>query len=527
MYIAAALREEGVEVRIENGDLDHFDQEELLRRIEGFSPDVVGFSATVSTSYRFVKRASAEIRRRRPKIFQVVGGGMSAAGEVVLQNTEVDAVVLGEGDVTVKEFAACLREGKSLADVPGMLFKEKGRVVRTPDRKPIRRLDVLPYPAFDLIDMQRYLIDVRRYVDGFFEYKHPDPRLFRPGRSQRMLRVPISRGCINRCSFCHRAMKGLRHFSIPYIFDYIEFLMKEFDINVFSFGDECWAPHRKWGWRFLDELKKRKLDISFQVLGIKVELIDKELLRAFREAGCFFIEYGFESGSQKMLDVMEKRTTVQQNIEAARWTQEAGLFTMPAFVLGMPGETTETIRETIQFMKDIDYGPEWYQHTFAFPVPGTPLYEYARGTGLIGDEDAYLESIHDVTPNNYLDSEVFINFTEEPMEVVRTWPGLIRDELARHYGGGPLRRFIQDTLRIEHVAYNLRRHGLRTTLRKIFRRLSAPAAAPAPAPRAAGSKMDRDRHLKVVREHLGRGTQGKTLRTVLKELHPDGACRAV
>ncbi|MDD5269591.1 MAG: radical SAM protein [Candidatus Omnitrophica bacterium] len=512
LYIATSLKQEGHEVRIENGDLDKFSNEELIGRIRAYSPDVVGISATVSTSYKFVKEISALIKKELPGIKVIIGGGLSAAAEVVMNNTAVDIVVVGEGDITIKELAKRFVSGAPVVDVDGIFFRENGRIISTKPRKPIINLDTLPYPDFSLIDSEKYLMDVKSYVSRFIHYKNPDPRLYEPHRSAKMFRVPISRGCINRCSFCYRSVPGLRNFSFKYIFDYIEYLMKRYEINVFSFGDECFAASTAWGWKFVEELRSRKLDIMFQVLGTKVETMDRELLRALKEAGCFIIEYGFESGSQKMLNVMDKRVTVQQNINAAVWTREAGLFTMPAFVLGMPGETKETICETIDFMEAIGYDPEWYQYTFAFAVPGTPLYEYAKITGLITNEDKYLESIYYSTPNNFLDSETFINFTSEPFEVVSTWPGLIKERLIRHYAKNGVFYFINKHIRPQSIAYNIKNYGLRKTFLKAIGRLAGIskgrvfARTDRPIPAAADEK--RERYVALVEKYLGRGTPG-------------------
>lgn len=529
LYIATSLKREGYETRVENGDLDGFSDEELLRRINDFSPDVVGISATISTSYKFVKKISALIKKRFPGIKIIVGGGLSASAEVVLKNTSVDIVVIAEGDITVKELAKSFVSGGPLGGIDGICFREGDNILKTRPRKPILDLDLLPYPDFDLIDTEKYLIDIKDYLAGFVHYTNPDPRLFEPHRSKKMFRAPISRGCINKCSFCYRSVPGIRYFSFKYIFDYIEYLMDRYRINVFSFGDECFAANKEWGWKFLEELERRKLDIMFQVFGTKVETVDQELLRAFKKAGCFSIEYGFESGSQKMLNVIEKRVSLKQNIDTARWTKEEGLFTMPAFVLGMPGETTETIKETIEFMKAIDYGPEWFQHTFAFAVPGTPLYEYARLTGLITDEDKYLESIHLLTPNNFLDSGVFINFTSEPIEVLRNWPSLIIESLCRHYAKNDLDYFIKRYVRPQSIVYNLKNYGLKKTLAKVCDRLFSRKKQLGHNPKekiARAETEERKNYIKFVNRFLGKGTPGMSLREIngtLKEEMAKGA----
>lgn len=519
MYIASALLEEGHEVRIENGSVEKFDDVELSRRIKTFAPDAIGISATVATSYKYVKEITVRLKEWFPHLKIIVGGGLAAAAEAVLKYTGTDIVVVGEGDITIKELSRRLADRESYHDVAGICFKDGDVIKKTPARAPIGNLDILRYPAFDLVDMDKYLMDVRRYVESYPYYKDPDPRLFEPHRSKGMLRVPFSRGCINNCSFCYRPVRGIRYFSFQYTFDYIEHLMKKFDINVFSFGDESFVSHKAWGWKFLEELRRRKLDIMFQILGTKVGTVDSDLLCAFKEAGCFFIEYGFESGSQKMLDVMDKKVTVKENLEAARWTKEAGLFTMPAFVLGMPGETTETIKETIEFLKEIDYGIGWYQYTYALAVPGTPLYDYAKVTGLISDEDRYLESIYRVTPNQSINSPDFINFTSEPFEVVKSWPVLMEDALLRYYSKNWLDYFIKKYLKPDSVRFYLKKHGFRKTLIKIWNRLfSRKRYSIAKRYGATSEPLKNSKHLNAINRFLGKDEAGMSLRKLLEQL---------
>jgi len=178
----------------------------------------------------------------------------------------------------------------------------------------------------------------------------------------------------------------------------------------------------------------------FQIFGMRVDTVDREILQALKEIGCWMIEYGFESGSQKMLNVIDKRVSIQDNINVALWTKEAGIYTSPAFVLGMPGETTETINETIEFLKKIRY--DYYQCTYAFPVPGTPLYDYARLKGYIVDEDKYLEEIYDFTPNNFIESKVFINFTSEDKATMATWPKEMTKAIKKYNSKGLVQYYL-------------------------------------------------------------------------------------
>lgn len=471
MCIASALMEDGHEVRIESCHIERMDNAELVRRIREFKPDIIGISALIATSYKYVKDISFILKSSFKDLKIIVGGGLGACAETLLKNSCVDIVVVGEGDATAKELVERIAKKDSYNDVKGIVFKEKDAIVKTPPRAPLK-MDTLGYPAFDLIDMNTYLIDIRQYMFRCRSYnKNPDKRLYEGGRSKNMLRVYISKGCVGTCTFCYRVSVGFRHFSIDYIMDYLEYLMDKFGINIFSFGDDCHAPNKEWNRKFLEALKKRKLNIMFQILGMRVDTVDRDILRAYKEAGCFMIEYGIESGSQKMLDVMNKRTTVQENLDALKWSKEAGIYVQPNLLLGMPGETTETVKESIDFLKKIDYGPYRYQFSYAFAVPGSALYEYGRLTGLIKDEDKYLEWLYSANLHNLLEKDSFINFTSDTLSAARSWPSLIEDSLLRHFSSNWIAYMIHKHLRLANLFNFLKTKGLKETVLKIYRRI--------------------------------------------------------
>ncbi len=249
--------------------------------------------------------------------------------------------------------------------------------------------------------------------------------------------VHTAMGCTHRCTFCQRHMKGIRLNSLEYLFDYIEFLMNGYNVGFFSLGAELFLPSKKYYWDFIEGMKERNLDILFYVCGARVNTVDKDILQSLKEIGCWMIEYGFESGSQKVLDIMEKGTRVEQNIQVARWTKEADLFTVPAIILGMPGETTETVRESIDFLKKIDIG--WHQFSINYPLalPGSALYDYARLKGYITNEDEYLESVSDTNASMLVrrneKRDCFINYTDQPDEVVKSWRNLLTTEMESYY----------------------------------------------------------------------------------------------
>lgn len=465
MYIAGALRQRGYVPAILNADTDRMTDSEVLDRIRDINPEYIGFSGAVAHLYKYIKRLSGLLKTAFPSKIQILGGGLSSAAETVLMNTPIDIVVKGEGEATIIELLDCLKSGGDMHRVLGLLFRDDGRVVFTGNRKLIT-LDTLPYPAFDLIDMERYISDGPDMI-RWFTSRVRGKRVLNRKRSRRMLTIPTSRGCFGECSFCFRAYPGLRVHSIKYVFDLIEYCIDKFDVGHFTLGDECFAPNKERNWQFINEYKKRKLDFVFRILGMRVDTVDLDILRAYNDIGCWMIEYGFESGSQKMLNVIDKRVAVDQNRKVALWAREAGVFTSPALVLAMPGETGETIDETISFLKSIDLEYKQYQWKYALPIPGSPLYEYSRLTGAIEDEDEYLISLAEESQDS---TELIVNVTDEPDETVRSWSAKMRSELDDHYFKTRYKnRLVRQAMRfIEAVLLHWRRKTLLNRVNAVF-----------------------------------------------------------
>ena len=464
MYVASALRQNGYNPAILNVDTERITNRKVIDRIKAANPKYIGFSGIVAPSYNYIKKLSIELKNAFPDTIQILGGGLSSAAETVLKHTAVDIVVLGEGDVTIVELLDCLEGGECLQAVRGIYYKDGSSHIYTGRRDLIGKLDALPYPAFDLVNMDRYLPDGVDFIHKFTK-AIKDERICDKRRPRKMITIPTSRGCFGECSFCFRAYAGIRVHSMKYVFDFIEYCIERFNVGFFTFGDECFAPSKTRNWEFIEEYKRRKLDIIFRILGMRVDTVDRDILRAYKEIGCWMIEYGFESGNQKMLNIINKRVTVEQNRSAAMWTHEAGIFTSPALVLAMPGETNETVNETIEFLKSLNFHYKQYQWKYALPIPGSPLYDFAKLSGAIEDEDEYLVSLTDEVET----AGVFhVNLTEEPDEVVASWDDRLKRELDDYYFNrtykNPLvRKVIQFWKRLE---LHLRRRTLLYTIAK-------------------------------------------------------------
>ncbi len=425
MYIASAVRKKGHNPQIINAHTDLIADRELIDKIRRLNPKYIGFSGIVAPSYKYVKDVSLELRDEFPDKIQILGGGLANAVEPVFKNTSIDIVVQGEGDLTIVDLLECLDNRGNLDNVPGIYYRNGPSYVYTGKRGVITNLDILPYPAFDLIDMDKYMPDGLEFI-RYFTTKIKDKRIYDPKRNRKMLTLPTSRGCFAQCSFCFRAYPGIRVHSMKYTFDFIEYCIEKFNPGFFTLGDECFAPNKTRNWEFIEEYKRRKMNFVFRILGMRVDTVDREILRAYKEIGCWMIEYGFESGSQKMLNIIDKRVTVEQNRQVALWTQEAGIYTSPTLVLGMPGETEATIQESIDFIKSLKFGFKQYQWSYALPIPGAPLYDFGRITGAIEDEDEYLSSLDDYS--NKKGMGVFqVNLTDEPDEVISGWADKVKN----------------------------------------------------------------------------------------------------
>lgn len=265
-----------------------------------------------------------------------------------------------------------------------------------------------------------------------------DPRTHEPHRrGQKMATLLSTKGCVARCTFCHRWEKGYRAFPVDKVIQRIKFLKDKYNVGFFVFGDENFASDRRQVEELIRQIKP--LDILHEVGGVRVRSVDLDLLKRLRDSGCVSAHYGMETGSPRILKVMEKNAILEQNINAARWTYEAGLFTIYQLVLAMPGETHNTIAETIEFVKRVtEYLDEPPRRrlsiNFIQALPGTPVYEYARAKGLIGptleDEERYLIQVSDVNVGEDLS---FLNFTEYDYLTVQSWRSKILFEAEAHY----------------------------------------------------------------------------------------------
>ena len=426
------LTREGYDPVFYDIDAGRPSSEDLNRYFEKERYDIVGISAVVSTGYEYTKKLVSIIKKRSPKTQIVLGGNLAAAYEVLLRKCQIDVCVIGEGERSLLNLVKYYEKHRSLEPKNGELhgikgiafLEENGACQFTGHEMPMGSEETgdVDYELLDRFsNINQYIVDPMTLHD-FAD----DPRSYEKHRQgKKMATVLTGRGCINRCTFCHRWIKGYRVLSVQRVIAAMKNLIDKYNVGFFCFSDECYGENKKWLDDFIESVKP--LNVLFQIGGARVSIIkqDHSLIRRLKEVGLTAINYGMESGSDRILKVMEKNATASENLRVAQLCAEAGVFTTIQLVIGMPGENDKTINETIDFVKkatgNLPYLPK-LSVNYLQSLPGTPSYEYLRNQGLVGksieDVEEYLLQVSDV---NAAGHGHYINVSEESLSKAMTW----------------------------------------------------------------------------------------------------------
>jgi anaerobic magnesium-protoporphyrin IX monomethyl ester cyclase len=356
LTLGAYLRGRGAAVEILDLTFER-DSRRVSSRIASFRPHVVGVHTKTLT-----RRRSFFIARRAEEAGAVpVSGGPDAATEPrAYLDAGFRAVAMGEGEGVLLDIARAARDGRTLAGIPGVVAEDRaGRLVRGPVRPVIRDLDELPLPAWDLIDMEAYL------------------RAWQAKTGERRAAVLTSRGCPFDCSWCSKPVFGrtFRQQSPGRVLDELEALHRRYGVDYVRFCDDVFGIRRAWLEELLDGFRERGLDLKFECLA-RVDLLKTDLLDRLRAAGLQRVYVGVESGSQKMLDLMNRGTRLAQVERVATELRRAGIRQFWFLMLGYPGETLGDIEATLALFRR--FSPEEYSVSIAVPVPGTRFFEAVR-----------------------------------------------------------------------------------------------------------------------------------------------------
>ena len=394
--VASTLLASGFEVEIYDVNALRPSKNLIVDDLKTKNWDLVGISGLITT-YGFQRWLIPSLKAINPDAPVISGGGLAtSSSELLFEHSEVDVTVAGEGEQSMLELCRALVSGADLTTIPGISHRQEGHVTTNRTRCNIKELDSIPFPAWDLLPMDIYLKnpiwgDVAGNSSGFGK----------DATITRSMNIISSRGCPFSCQYCFHlfGQSSYRFRSVENVIREIEILVDCYGVDFIGFVDDNMMASKKRIIEFCDAMEKKRFPVTWGCHG-RVTSATPEILHRMAETGCVWIGYGIESGSQKILNAMNKKASVEQAQAAVVNTRKAGIFPNTTFIFGYPGETRETIRETIEFKREL--GIECGSF-FATPYPETPLYK--KMNGRIVDEEAFVRSLGNAT-------EFTINLTD-------------------------------------------------------------------------------------------------------------------
>lgn len=377
-YLAAVSEQRGDEVRVLDMQVEDLP---LPQVVSEFPPDVVGITAT-TVQIESAWRVARELRQVTDAPVVLGGPHPTVLPAESVARPEVDIVVRGEGEFTWTELCEHLEKRESMEGVAGITYGQDGEVVHNPERPVIEDVDSIPFPAYHLFRMERYS-NLQPTLDDI------------DGPSYPML---SSRGCPYRCNYCSQILpRGWRARSPENVLSEWRWLVDELGAAEIGVLDDSFNIDRQRALAICDLIIAEGLSHVpwIMINGIRANLADEELLGRMREAGCLRTAFGVESGNQRILDeVVHKQLTLDQVRAAFQAAKTVGMETIGFFIIGLPGETEETMEDTIRFACELD--PVVANFSMATPFPGTKMYDQVLQQGRLlvhnWDEFAFFEN---------------------------------------------------------------------------------------------------------------------------------------
>lgn len=408
-YMAGVLQENNIDVEILDASAEDMDFKDVEKELLKRKPDLVALTALTPTIGRALETAQV-VKETLPDSIVVMGGYHPTFNFLeTLEDENVDIVIRGEGEYIMLNLVQALENQSSLHDVKGIVFEDKNskEIVVNPEAPLIQDLDELPFPALNLLPMDKYrLLDMDTH----------------------MTTMITTRGCPMQCSFCSSAAmhgKKIRERIIENIVDEIEYLKTNYDIDTIAFMDDTFTLKKRKVMAICDEILKRNIEIMWGCTS-RVDTLDEKLLKKMKEAGCITIFIGVESADQQQLDNMCKNTTIAKIENAFKIARKLKIRTIASVALGMPGDTKEIMNKTVKFVHKLK--PNYAIYSLATPYPGTRFYKEAFEKNLIKIKDwskytlitPILETI-DCSLNDMrkIQAKAFMKFYLRPHYIIR------------------------------------------------------------------------------------------------------------
>jgi radical SAM superfamily enzyme YgiQ (UPF0313 family) len=364
--LRAVLKEAGYEqVKILDAWAEELSEASFLKTIEEYNPDVVG-STIWTTNLNIELSIIKKVKQRLPKTTVVVGGPhLDVYPRECLERsdfTDIDFGVVGEGEETAIELFDALRTGDDSFDkIKGIVYRDGEKVMFTGPRPPVENLDSLPYPDFSELPIDKY----------YLELEKTSPFIY----------IFTARGCPYACRYCFNSRRrGYRTHSVDYVINYIKFLQQNYGVKDIAFWDVTFTFDKERTILLCKRYKEAGIGLSYNV-RTRVNHIDEETIIALKESGCYRIHYGVESGTQEILDKMNRKTSLKQIREAIALTKKHGISVGTNFMIGYVDETMETYKNTVKFIKELD--PDHVSIYVTTAMPGTYLYSDVLKRGIL------------------------------------------------------------------------------------------------------------------------------------------------
>jgi len=362
-YIAAVLEEAGLEVAFVDAVMEEMSIADFSEAVAKIHPDLVVMECSTPSIYHDLESAKAAKESLVGTSVALIGSHPTFFHEEILrENPAIDAVIRGEAEITTRELALALADGGDLSHVLGLAYRRGDELFINPARPLIEDLDSLPFPA-------RHIVPQEGYRAAIYSGEHPTAMV-------------SSRGCPYHCVYClwPDTLYGhkFRARSAVNVVDEMEHVVRDYGVDEVYFDDDCLTIDKKRVMEMCRLLLDRHVAVNW-IVQARVDSVDREVLGAMKEAGCHYVLFGVESGSPKMLEIMKKRITLERARQAFKECRELGIKTQAFFLFGVPGETEETIEETIKFAREID--ADSTQFAIAIPHPGTLLYQTCMDNG--------------------------------------------------------------------------------------------------------------------------------------------------
>lgn len=383
--IASVLEEDGHEVKIIDCLAEGWKQKEytkelviygittsqLMEKINNFSPDVIGISGLFTTQADNVHKIVSYIKKNMDIPIIVGGVAVTTEPEKFLENKDIDFVIIGEGEITIKELLKNMNDKNKLKNIKGIAYKQGNNIFLNEKRELVSDLDAIPLPAYHLLNMQNYF---QAGIEGF------SSRAF---SNNKWMSLITSKGCPYRCTFCSIYLymgRRWRAKSSKKVLDEIEFLYKTYGIRYFFFEDDNMTLDIKRAEEIFEGIVKRGMKIGWETPnGIRADRITDDLVKKMKKSGCRRLVLGIESGNQNFLtNVIHKNLDLRDVVKATKIIKKYKISLLGTFIIGIPGETEDIIKDTLKFAIKLSRLGMACGFSVASPLPNTEMYENAR-----------------------------------------------------------------------------------------------------------------------------------------------------